>query len=967
MAEDDVGLLEEAFAKAVSLRGEERAQFLALFNTQSPHLTDKLASLLAADSTAGDPIEGPIDASILSAVAQPDDPWPGRDIGVWHLVERIGSGGMGAVYRARRQDGEFDQVAALKIMASQLSDPVALRRFSSERQILADLDHPNIARLIDGGSTQARLPYLVMELVDGVQIDRFCDENQLTVSQRLQLLFKVCGAVDYAHRQLVVHRDLKPTNILVNSDGEPKLLDFGIAKLLQLPADQVDLAQTMEPRHVMTPEYASPEQIRGEPVSVAVDVYALGVLLYRLLTGHSPYSTSAKSVHDLHSAILNDDPPRPSFVAATNLIEEEPTAGSDPTTITGAQIGAQRKISPEALRRTIAGDLDTIILKCLQKEPERRYANVRELADDLQRYIEGRPITARGDDALYRLRRLAGRHRGALAASAAALALLIGTTTFYTVNLAEERDKAELAASRSKQVARFLQNVFEGANPAAAPGDAITARMLLDSGLRDIEAIEDPAVKGTLLRSMGNSYAELGESDKARSLLERSVLIFRTEASSSAMELARSLDSLAALDHEDYLLSDALRDRTEAVSLARQAREDGREELPSFLSGLATVRSQLQEHDRAIALWREALELQREDGSYGNGLTSDMLGDLAVSYDNSGDYQNAIEAGAKALEMSEQTLGPLAPNTIIIINNMGLVYGRMGKFNEAAERGLEAIRRGEQLWPDGHWRVSFFRMTTAAQLHRLGEFADADATMERAVGDIERNEGRESVNYILYLLIAGEQQFELGNYAEARGLFQEGLPISEKMFGADGELTILLQTDLANVLLSLGEDEAADTVVRWASDNRQSLRRSNNLELDIALARMLDARSRHDEAAEKLTSALEAKQEDVGQHSAALLPFLRAITQHHLIVGRPQRALQSARTALAVAQSQLPEGNWMIALTRAELGSALIEAGEVQAGRQSLRSALTQLEGVLPAWNTHISAIRQELEQSDPT
>ncbi|MEP5937564.1 MAG: serine/threonine-protein kinase [Erythrobacter sp.] len=966
MAEDEIALLEQAFAKAVGLAGKERAQFLADFGEQFPQLTGKLASLLAADSITGDAIEKPIEASILNAVAEPDDPWLGSDVGAWHVVERIGNGGMGTVYRAERQNGEFEQRAALKIMAHHLYDPIAMRRFTAERQILADLDHPNIARLIDGGSTQTRLPFLVMELVEGAQIDQYCDDNQLTITQRLKLLIKVCGAVDYAHRKLVVHRDLKPSNILVNENDEPKLLDFGIAKLLQLPGDEVDLAQTLAPLQVMTPEYASPEQIRGEAVSIAVDIYALGVLLYRLLTGHSPYRTSSASVHELHSAILNDDPPRPSFVAATNVTGATPIVGSLTKSVTGAEIGAQRKISPEALRRSIVGDLDTIILKCLQKEPDRRYANARELADDIHRYIQRRPIVARGDDNFYKLRRFLGRNKAVLAASAAALAMLVGTTTFYTVNLAEERDKAELAANRSQQVASFLQNVFEGANPAAAPGDTITARMLLDSGLRDIEAIEDPAVKGALMRYMGTSYAELGESDQARELLEKSVLLFRTQASGSTMELAHSLNSLAALDHEAYKLSDAMRDRTEAVSLARQAREEGREELPTFLSGLATVRSQLQDHDRAIGLWREALDLQREDGSYGRGLTSDMLGDLAVSYDNSGDYESAIATGLQALEMSEQTLGPLDPNTIVIINNLGLVYGRMGRFGEAAERGREAIRRGEQLWPEGHWRVSFFRITTAAQFHRLGAFADADASLERAVADIQRNEGRESVNYILYLLIAGEQQFDLGNTSEAGELFEQGIPISQSMFGSDGELTVLLQIDLAKALLSSGELKRAEAILGLAQENRASLRRVDSLELDLVTARALDARSRHEEAASMLASALEAKQADVGVQSAAVLPFHRAITWHHLDNEDPERALQSAQIALAIAQGELPERNWQTALAQAELGSAQIAAGQAQAGRQSLLSALAVLNDTLPSENAHISAISDQLAGLPP-
>ena len=961
MAEDDVAILEDAFAQAVGLRGMARHQFLADFDKKYPHLANKLASLLAADSTISDPIEKPIKASILHAAVEDDDPWLGSDVGVWHVIVRIGSGGMGAVYRAQRQDGEFDQRAALKIMASQLHDPVAMRRFASERQILADLDHPNIARLIDGGSTDTRLPFLVMELVEGTQIDQYCDDNQLTVSQRLRLLVKVCEAVDFAHRKLVVHRDLKPSNILVNAGGEPKLLDFGIAKLLQLPTNEAKAAQTIAPQYVMTPQYASPEQVRGEQVSIAVDIYALGVLLYRLLTGHSPYTTSSGSVHELHSAILNDQPRRPSFVAATNVGAGELTAGSQEETVTGAQIGAQRKVSPAVLRRTIAGDLDTIILKCLHKEPERRYANARELGDDMQRYLQGRPIVARGDDTLYKLLRFAGRNKGVLAASAAAIALLVGTTTFYNFSLAEERDKAKLAASRSAQVASFLQNIFESANPAAAPGDSITARMLLDNGLANVEAIDDPAIKGALLRSMGTSFAELGDRDQARTLLERSINLLRAEGKGSMMELARSLYALSDVDHQTYQLSDALRDRTEAVSLVRSAGNEGREELPAFLSGLATVRSQLQDHHQAIALWREALELQREDGSFGNGLTSDALGDLAVSYDNSGDYEGAIAAGQQALELSEQTLGPLDPNTIVIINNLGLVYGRMGRYDRAAEHAEEAIRRGTRLWPEGHWRLSFFRISLAAQLHGLGKFVAAAEIFERATADIERYEGRESVNFLAYLLVSGNQQLSLGNYVNAQERFETGIRISEKLFGAGGELTVRLRIGLADALVSLAELGRSEEFLRQADGNRESLRRANVLELDLLSARALDARSQHAAAGKLLAKTREAKQSDVGLQSAALIPFLRALTQHHLASAKPQRALQSARAALEIAQSELPDGNWQTALTRAELGSAQIAAGQAQAGRQSLLSALRALNGVLPAENSHIVAIRNQL------
>ncbi|MEL7311828.1 MAG: serine/threonine-protein kinase, partial [Pseudomonadota bacterium] len=297
-------IVKTAFARASELDGAERATFLEAFKQEHPELFAQLQELLSAD-TNDQPIQEKIAETARSLADQADDPWVGRMIGVWQLERRIGEGGMGAVFLAKRADEAFEQTAALKLMTSRVLGRESITRFRAERQFLAKLSHPNIAQLLDGGSTEDDQPYLVMEYIDGVSIDRYCDDNRLSIRDRLRLFEKVCDTVDYAHRNLIVHRDLKPGNILVDRRGEPKLLDFGIAKLLDTQDVDQTMAMTREGRLLLTPEYASPEQVRGEPPTVAADVYALGVLLYRLLTGYSPYGVTRLSGVELEKAIVS--------------------------------------------------------------------------------------------------------------------------------------------------------------------------------------------------------------------------------------------------------------------------------------------------------------------------------------------------------------------------------------------------------------------------------------------------------------------------------------------------------------------------------------------------------------------------------------------------------------------------------------------------------------------------------------
>ncbi|MEE8526718.1 MAG: serine/threonine-protein kinase, partial [Thermoanaerobaculia bacterium] len=377
----------------------------------------------------------------------------GRRVGSYEIVRLIDRGGMGSVYLAERED--FDQQVALKLLRRGLDlDESLVRRFHNERQILAHLDHPNIAKLLDGGTTEDRLPYFVMELVDGAPIDRYCEQHELSIEKRLRLFRKVCAAVQFAHQNLVIHRDLKPSNVLIAADGEPKLLDFGIAKLLEggVAALTLDTA----PGHgAMTPRYASPEQIRLEPVTTASDVYSLGVLLYELLTGRTPYRLASDRSDEVARAVCEQEPEKPSTAVRRQASESSTETLRD----------------PRKLRQLLAGDLDSIVLKALRKRPEMRYGSVDQFSEDIHRYLSGLPVDAREGTGLYRFGKFVRRNKVPLTVISAFLALMIGFG-FVWLQLLTQRQRADATSE-------FLVGIFQGADPNKANARELDALGLL--------------------------------------------------------------------------------------------------------------------------------------------------------------------------------------------------------------------------------------------------------------------------------------------------------------------------------------------------------------------------------------------------------------------------------------------------------------------------------------------------------
>lgn len=497
--------LQELFADAVELEPSRRASFLSDRCAGRPELRAEIESLI----TAHDRSDRFLDLRTDPLAAQHDPEAfrdeRGRAVGQFRLLERIGEGGMGVVYRAERVDGEFTQRVAIKLIDSPLRNPDTMRRFRAERQILATLHHPHIVTLLDGGVTDDGQAYLVMECVDGVPITAYCTERGLGLDDRLRLFRDMCGAVQDAHQHGVVHRDLKPSNILVTAEGVPKILDFGVAKLVD--ATGPDAGQTLPgAAQPLTPNYASPEQVRGLPVTTVSDIYALGVLLYELLTDVRPYDTADKTVDEILRIVADAQPPRPS-----------------------ARVGTGTSRPPYDARR-LRGDLDAIVLKAMSKEPARRYASARELSEDLARHLAGQPVLAREPSFGYIAQRLATRHRAAFLSASASLVVIMAALTLaiWQARVATiERDRARLESEKANQVVTFLRSLFWSGAPSHTKGETLTVQDVLDNGVTRIERelAGQPGVQATMLGTLGLVYTELSLHARAVPLLERSLAL----------------------------------------------------------------------------------------------------------------------------------------------------------------------------------------------------------------------------------------------------------------------------------------------------------------------------------------------------------------------------------------------------------------------------------------------------------
>ena len=728
MSEERYRRADEILDAALDLDGDSRTLFVQNACGDDDDLRRLVARLLdgASDEESlvpGGAIDGLPDDFLTGALEEPD--LTGVIVDRYRVLHELGRGGMAIVYKAERADGQFEQFVALKLVKHGIASATTVRRFEQERQILASIRHPHIARLLDGGTMDDGRPYFAMEWIDGIPIDRFVEERELGQKDRLRLFLDVAEAVALAHRNLVVHRDIKPSNTLVTEDGDAKLLDFGIARLLEHD-DQ--LTQTTD--RVMTPLYASPEQLRGEPVTTASDIYQLGVLLYQIITGALPYDeTSRRGSGGLMQAICELPP-----------------------------------LEPQGVDR----DLTNILSMALRKEPERRYATVDAFVRDVRAYLGGEAVSARGDGVAYKTSKFVRRHLAAVTILGGAIALFLALIIFYTQRLADERDAALEAQFESDQVADFLIDLFMNSDPGRAGIETLTAREILDRGADQIgiRLKDRPLVRARILSSIGSIYTNLAVYDRAQPLLEEALRVRRDEVGSnhalsglSMTELAWVHELKGELDVAEPMYRDALEimrsthgaESTEvAVSLnnlgsvlVRQERFDeagplfqeavslfGDVELRWYnekAAALNNLATWLQERDDlagAEPLFREALELNAIALGEEHPEYTTTMNNFALLLKQRGKYEEALPLYRRAVEIDRQMLGREHPNYAVATNNLADLLSTLGRHEEAEPFNAEALHAAEAALPSEHWLVALFRANHGVTLGAIGRHTE---------------------------------------------------------------------------------------------------------------------------------------------------------------------------------------------------------------------------------------------------
>lgn len=852
--------IEHLFGKAIELPPEARVSFVEA-NAADAEERQELLDLLATDAThaAACPISQAIGRAADHSAFDRKRALIGKVVGQYRIVSILGSGGSGTVYLGERADKQYAAQVAIKVIDETAPTAFGLR-FRAERQILASLNHPNIARLLDAGETEAHQPFLVMEYVHGESLERYCDRNQLTVRARLELFLQVCAAIQYAHQNLIVHRDIKPANILVTGDGTPKLLDFGIAKLLD--ASDVTRASELTRMNdrILTPEYASPEQILGRPVTTVSDVYSLGVVLYQLLSGLRPYtlSSAAASQLELERAICVTDPLRPS--AAVRAARFSGPVDDQPSI---ELLSAARGVTAQRLERSLVGDIDAIVMRSLRKEPQHRYSSVEQLLADIRRWLVSEPVQARHGNWLYYTSRFVRRNRWPVAASTTIAALIVGGMVSMSIQRAATQAALELATEQkqtAEAVSRYIRDIFAAANPFLNDGHQATARELLDEASRTIETLNAPAaVKAELYETMGIAYRRLGEPQTAVTQLGYALHLSRGLHPNGSHETASILVELAVAEREKGLTDESERHLkegqemlarlgpTDARSRARYLAELGKlhtlrsqpaEALASFTSALTVIRSIPGPHDA---------ELELETGS--------VLSEVANIHTWRDEYPQAEAAAREAVQIF-RVAPPLHPDRVKADFILAEILFLKGQLAEAASLYESALAAQRQIFKSNP-RITDTLVSLAQLRIAQGDAAEAEKLVREAIGIHRQWQSTDYTRIGFLQTMLGTVLLTQSRLPEAEQELRIAYDLVVANLPADHQYVASTEHYLGEALSARGQLVDAEALLtaaknRWKRTGAPAWRSARSAS---ALGEVLHREGRHDEAEEQLVSS----------------------------------------------------------------------------------------------------------------